>query len=196
MSPKRLAVVGVAVAWATLAAGAAPLQRGSSASQPKVNPTAAAIKSFLDRVNKYVAVQKQLESGLPRLSPSDQTTRIEHEKALAERIQQARADAKQGDIFGDAAPVIKNIIVEDLKKRNARDVLAVTEEVPSQRSPAVNATYPENAALATVPPLILVNLPTLPDGLEYRFMGRDLILRDRTSNLIVDFIPGAIPVRK
>jgi hypothetical protein len=45
----------------------------------------------------------------------------------------------------------------------------------------VNAIYPEKAALATVPPLILVNLPRLPDGLEYRFMGRDLILRDRDA---------------
>ena len=53
---------------------------------------------------------------------------------------------------------------------------------------------PEKAALATVPPLILVNLPRLPDGLEYRFMGRDLILRDRDANLIVDFVSGAVPV--
>jgi hypothetical protein len=60
----------------------------------------------------------------------------------------------------------------------------------------VNTLYPEKAALATVPPLILVNLPRLPDGLEYRFMGRDLILRDRDANVVVDFVPGAVPVLK
>jgi hypothetical protein len=57
----------------------------------------------------------------------------------------------------------------------------------------VNADYPEAAALATVPPLILTRLPRLPDGLEYRFMGRDLILRDTRANLIVDLIPDAVP---
>ena len=44
--------------------------------------------------------------------------------------------------------------------------------------------------------LIPVNLPRLPDGLEYRFMGRDLVLRDQASNLIIDFVPGAVPVVK
>ncbi len=58
----------------------------------------------------------------------------------------------------------------------------------------MNAVYPERAALATVPALILTNLPRLPDGLEYRFMGRELILRDREANVIVDFVPGAVPV--
>ena len=67
---------------------------------------------------------------------------------------------------------------------------------PAQNPPAVNTPYPENAPLATVPPLILVNLPRLPDGLEYRFMGRHLILRDQPSNLIIDFVPGAVPVFK
>ncbi len=77
-----------------------------------------------------------------------------------------------------------------------RDAFNAMQEVPVKSPPAVNADYPESAALATVPPLILVNLPRLPDGLEYRFMGRDLILRDREANVIVDFIPGAVPVLK
>jgi hypothetical protein len=70
------------------------------------------------------------------------------------------------------------------------------QEVPPKSPPMVNTLYPEKAALATVPPLILANLPRLPDGLEYRFMGRDLILRDRDANLVVDFVAGAVPVLK
>ena len=60
----------------------------------------------------------------------------------------------------------------------------------SQRSPGscLLAT-----PLATVPPLILNRLQPLPDGLEYRFMGRDLILRDSKANLIVDFVHEAVP---
>ena len=64
---------------------------------------------------------------------------------------------------------------------------------PQSVVPKINADYPEKAPLATVPPLILRRLPTLPDGLEYRFMRRDLILRDSKANLIVDFVHEAVP---
>jgi hypothetical protein len=40
---------------------------------------------------------------------------------------------------------------------------------------------------------LLDALPRLPEGLEYRFMGNDLILRDTKANLIVDFINNAVP---
>jgi hypothetical protein len=167
------------------------------APQEKVNPTGAKVKGFLDRVNAYVAAKKKLEAGLTPLSPSDRTTGIEQrQQALAERIRAARRDAKPGDLFGDAAPLLVEIIARDTKNRGRRDTGATLEEVPARSPLAVNADYPENAALATVPPLILMNLPPLPDGLEYRFMGRDLILRDRTSNLVVDFVRGAVPGSK
>ena len=44
-----------------------------------------------------------------------------------------------------------------------------------------------------MPPLILDALPRLPEGLEYRFMGNDLILRDTQANLIADVVNGAFP---
>jgi len=37
-----------------------------------------------------------------------------------------------------------------------------------------------------------MNLPELPPQLEYRVVGRSLILRDSEANLIVDFIRDAI----
>ena len=40
-----------------------------------------------------------------------------------------------------------------------------------------------------MPPSLLLNLPKLPKELEYRFVGRELILRDIAANLIVDVIP-------
>jgi hypothetical protein len=38
----------------------------------------------------------------------------------------------------------------------------------------------------------LALLPDLPDGVEYRFVGTHLILRDARANLIIDHIPNAI----
>ena len=57
----------------------------------------------------------------------------------------------------------------------------------------VNGTYPEGIPLQSSPPSFLANLPKLPVSLEYRLVGRDLVLRDRGANLIVDLIPNVVP---
>jgi len=157
-----------------------------------------ALKGFTDRVNAYITLKRKLQQDLPKPKPGDQGTgKAEvHEDTLASRLQIARKDSGAGDVFGDAAPIFKRIIERDTKTRGSHDAYAAMQEVPSKSPLMVNAAYPEKAALATVPPLILVNLPRLPDGLEYRFMGRDLILRDRDANLVVDFVSGAVPVLK
>jgi hypothetical protein len=175
----------------------APAPMIAQHTEEKVNPHAATLQGFSDRLKAYVALKKKLEAGLPQPQPSDRTTNVEHHRTeLAQRIKEARNGAKQGDLFGDAQPIFKQIVARDAENRGARDALATMQEVPAQSPPAVNTAYPEKAALATVPPLILVNLPRLPDGLEYRFMGRDLVLRDQASNLIIDFVPGAVPAFK
>ena len=69
------------------------------------------------------------------------------------------------------------------------------ERAPGEVQPtiAVNAIYPTNAPLSTVPPSLLLRLPKLPTDLEYRFVGRTLVLRDREANMIVDFLKEAVP---
>jgi hypothetical protein len=57
----------------------------------------------------------------------------------------------------------------------------------------VNAAYPATLPLQSTPPTLLLNLPRLPKELEYRIVGRDMALHDTVTNLIVDFIPNAIP---
>jgi hypothetical protein len=58
----------------------------------------------------------------------------------------------------------------------------------------INQSYPENVPLQSTPPTLLLNLPQLPDGLEYRILGRELVLRDGNANIIVDYVPNALPV--
>ena len=61
----------------------------------------------------------------------------------------------------------------------------------------VNANYPDGLPLQSMPPSLLLNLPRLPKELEYRFVGRELILRDTQANLIVDVIPDlSMPQKK
>ncbi len=56
----------------------------------------------------------------------------------------------------------------------------------------VNAKYPEGAPVPTVPASVLLSLPTLPRPLEYRIVGKHLLLLDTDAGIIVDYIPNAI----
>jgi hypothetical protein len=58
---------------------------------------------------------------------------------------------------------------------------------------AVNAVYPKSAPLSLMPPSVLLKLPRLPESLEYRFIGRTLILRDTVANIIVDYATEVAP---
>jgi len=162
--------------------------------QTRVNPEAEAMAEFSKRIAAYVALQKKVESTMPAQKNTDDPERIKaHVANLAEGIRAARADAKAGDCFAGASDQFRRIIKEDARERSVRDAFAAMQEVPTRTPPRVNASYLEAAALATVPPLILQRLQPLPEGVEYRFMGRDLILRDTKANLIVDVLPGAVP---
>lgn len=162
--------------------------------QQRVNPQAEAMARFSERVNAYLALQKKVEGTLSAQKETNDPQRIKaHVTSLANGIRAARADAKPGDLFDGAAEQFRKVIREDARDRSVRDAFASMQEVPRKTRPRVNADYPETAALATVPPLILSRLQRLPDGVEYRFMGRDLILRDTNANVIVDVLREAVP---
>jgi hypothetical protein len=165
-----------------------------AAGQERVNPQADVMAHFSERVASYLSLQKKIEGKLPAQKETNNPEQIKaHIAALASGIRAARTEAKAGDIFNGASEQFRHVIRQDAQSRSVRDAFAAMKEVPKNTPPRVNADYPETAALATVPPLILTRLQRLPDGLEYRFMGRDLILRDSKANLIVDILHEAVP---
>ena len=183
-SPSKLvAISAVQLVCVTLAAG-----------QERVNPQALAMAQFSERVAAYLGLQKKVEGKLTSQKETNDPERIKvHVANLASGMRAARPNAKPGDVFNGASEQFRQMLREDAKDRSVRDAFAAMREVPKRTRPKVNADYPETAALATVPPLILKRLQRLPDGLEYRFMGRDLILRDTRANLIVDVLREAVP---
>ena len=59
----------------------------------------------------------------------------------------------------------------------------------------INTVYPTTLPLADVPGgALLRKLPDLPPELEYRIIGRSLILRDVKANLIVDILRDVVPI--
>jgi hypothetical protein len=146
---------------------------------------------FTIRVSSYVELRSELERGLPALSVTDDPVEIERAvRRLAARIRVARAQAKQGDIFTPAIAVAfrKTLLLET----NAVTWVAIMDENPGDRETRINGTYPGREPFSTVPPNVLAALPRLPVDIEYRFMGRDLVLLDTRANLIIDRVPDAL----
>ena len=163
-----------------------------------------ALKPFEERLDAYVKLRKQAAEGVPPLKKNAAPADIQaHEVALAAVIRKARSGAQPGDILGpDVKPIISRVLKGTLKGVHNKDRRETIKEgnpkherAPGEVEPviAVNAVYPTNAPLSTVPPSLLLRLPKLPKDLEYRFVGRTLILRDREANIIIDFLKEAVP---
>ena len=107
-----------------------------------------------------------------------------------------RAGAKAGDIFtAEIRDTFRKLLAPELEGEEGRDLKQVLRDdapAPGAVPLEVNGKYPETATLPTVPATLLANLPELPEGLEYRIIGKDLVLLDSDANLIVDYIRNAI----
>ncbi len=166
---------------------------GSSAppSQP-VNEDAKALAAFLERVNQYVTLHQKLENTLPKLSKESTPQQVDsHQRALSKLIQDARRDAKQGDIFTpEAQAVVKKLVTKIFSGPDGAGLRAsVMDENPGVPNMKVNSRYPDEIPVSTIPPQLLEGLPKLPEEMEYRFVGNDLILMDTHAHIIADFVP-------
>jgi len=155
-----------------------------------------ALAVFIENVNQYAKLQEQLEKKLPKLTPKSEPEEIAtRQTALEEAVRSARADARPGDLFNkETADHIRRVIREEFKGTKRQTLLATIRDENTQGIPLkVNYPYPDAKAYSTVPPSLLLKLPLLPKTLEYRFIGRHLILLDKKADLIVDFMLNAVP---
>jgi hypothetical protein len=178
----------------TLTGGARLPAQAPAAQGPAVNPQARALKEFADRTHAYMALHAKVVGALPPFEPAatpDAMNRRRH--ALADALRAARRDAREGDIFGTAAPQFRQVIRRDLRARDMDEALAALQEVPIAVVLHVNEDWPADAARATVPPRLLKNLYPLPADLEYRFIDRHLVLVDIDAGMIVDIVRDVVP---
>jgi hypothetical protein len=159
------------------------------------NAQAAAQADFQKRTQAYLELREALAKKLEPLSPTAIASDLQaRQQALAAALRTARANARQGDLI--PVPVqeqIRSVVMADLGRREPAAKRATLEEVPQGPLPGINKTYPEQAALPTVPPLLLANLPRLPDNLQYRFFGRHVVLLDGDTEIVVDFVRDCLP---
>jgi hypothetical protein len=153
-----------------------------------------ALREFDQRIGEYVALHRLLEGPLPRLQTSHDMRPVRGAMdALAQRLQAARNDAKQGDIMTPAvARLLRKRIATCLTPEEWAEILAEADEssVATARLD-VNMRWPQGMPFNFVPPQLIAALPRLPQELQYRIIGRSLVLWDYHADLIVDFMPGA-----
>jgi hypothetical protein len=178
-----------------LSSNPAEAAQTGSAVVPAMPPVV--IGDFSDRVRDYVKLRKNAEDSFSGVTTSKDSERLAtHKIELAQMIVMARRDARQGDIF---TPEIALRFCEIIRKTlQARGAQAVRRTIQDKDPAAVivlrvNAAYPEDYPLQTMPPTLLGRVPDLPMDMGYRIIGRSFVLLDNKTRLIIDLIPDAIP---
>src|SRR4029453_10861895 len=159
LSPSMVGVAVACCAMWSVSAGAVLLPV-----QEKVNPDAALQQDFKKRVEQYVELHKRLEKDVPTLKKKEDQAKIAaSQAALAKSIRAARATAKQGEIFTpEIASLFRRLMYPETKgPEGAATKKVLKEDAPPAIPLKVNLEYPEKAALPTVPPNLLLNLPQL-----------------------------------
>jgi len=156
----------------------------------------AAFARFNQAVANYLSLVQRLHREVPELRVTDKSAEISNRSdMLAGAIQRARAGATQGDFFDAAtARLIRERLAAALQREDVASLLkGINDEPILKAPPGVHLRFPVAASLATMPSRLLKALPPLPKELEYRFVGRTLVLRDRDAALILDYVPDALP---
>jgi len=161
------------------------------------NPADTLFADFAKRVDSYITLRERLTDSIGDLDPTRSQAEIAARAvALGNAIIASRSQAKQGDIFSPEVAAFLATLIRQEYKRRSEPVLETREDQQDELpdfEPQVNQIYPTTYPLATFPPALLPVLPALPEEIEYRIVRDYLILRDVEANVILDYMPGAVP---
>jgi hypothetical protein len=187
MTGRTLVFTATAFVAAFTAAGAA--------AQHDAQP--ASLAQFNAAIHQYAQLHRQIERQLPPFrAHSDAQDIIESSNAMASALQTARAAAREGDIFTREVAALLRTRVSDALAAHGflpEEMVAGTLEEADDEAPlpVVNGRFPWRRG-AAMWPCVLDALPQLPQELQYRFIGRDLVLVDTHADVIVDIVRNAV----
>ena len=156
----------------------------------------AAIESFEKQVKAYVELRNKSRENAPKLSKDSTPEQIHaYRTALEESIRSSRAGAKRGEVFRpEAADYIRRTLKIEFQGKDRQELHEQIFETEVQGVVLrVNYPYADSAEFSEMPATLLAKLPQLPKEVRYRFVGRNMLLVDRESNVIIDFMPQAVP---
>ena len=164
-----------------------------SQANPEVNRNSAIAADFEKRVGDYMKLRQKAQTGLTAPKNTDSPEKIsDYQHGFAAKIRALRPDAKQGDIFTpEISGLFRSLVHSALVSPDGERIRKSYQRAEPLHGLRVdvNQSYPDGVPLQSMPPSLLLNLPQLPKELEYRFVGRELILRDIAPNLIADVLP-------
>ena len=156
--------------------------------------TTPGLLQFSLRVHDYVETHRRLAAAIEQPLCSDAEELTRQTVTLAAAIRDARPRAKEGDIFTIAAGEAFRTRIAAMVRRTGFDVAAYLARHRAEREELdvhVFGSLPWRTHVTLMP--IIRELPELPPELEYRFVGRDLVLMDVGANIVVDVLRDALP---
>ncbi len=153
---------------------------------------------FTAAVTRYVEIHRAAVIALgPEVLHSDPAALLEQVCTFAATVTSARRCEGPGRIFTPAAAAFFRARIDAVVRETGVDVADLLDEMEQNREdnaplPEADEPFPWNAGNIMWPSM-LSRLPRLPEELEYRFIGRDLVLLDVRASLVVDVLLGALP---
>jgi hypothetical protein len=192
-----IAVGFTAIIFAVINGKAQMSQDSKLASPPVVSPRdKLAISSFDRKVKGYIKLRNQLKNKAPKLSRDSTPEQLQsYRTSLEQSLRAARAGAKRGDLFmPDLAEYIRRTLKVEFQGKDRKEIREIAFETELQGVVLrINYPYAQSAELSEMPATLLSKLPPLPKEIRYRFVGGNMLLVDRETNLIIDYMPDALP---
>ena len=189
-------VLGLALSCAPLLFAGIGTEQQKETQTPVSAQEKKILADFDRHVKDYLKQRERVKAKIAPLSKDAKPEQIDaYQKSFVEALRGMRAGTKPGYIFNnETADYFRAIIKSDFRpdeKSEIRQTIltADTKGVPLK----VNYPYPETKELTQIPPTVLLKFPQLPKEVKYRYVGRNLLLVDTDNNLIVDYMPNALP---
>jgi len=155
------------------------------------------LSDFSKKAKDYASKESMLTQS--KMKPTADVAKLQQQRQqLRDAMQQSRANARRGDLFTDeTGEVFRKILVNLLNGPDGKKIkISLSHAEPA--APAefkVNGEFPNKNGqpIQSVPPTVLKVLPALPKGLEYCLAGKTLALRDAAANMVIDYLPNALP---
>ena len=155
------------------------------------------LDEFTSKAKKYIDTEHSLTAD--KMKPTADVAKLEQQRRqLRDAVQQSRPNAKQGDLFTPPTAEIFRRLLANLLNGPEGAKIKTSLHHAEPGAPAqfkVNREFPNQNGqpIQSVPPTVLKVLPALPKGLDYCIAGNTLALRDSSTNMVVDFLPDALP---
>jgi hypothetical protein len=155
------------------------------------------LSDFSKKAKDYVGKEHMLAQD--KMKPTSDVAKLQDQRRqLRDAVQQSRANARQGDFFtAETAEIFRKILVDLLNGPDGKKIkISLSHAEPGASAQfKVNGEFPNQNGqpIQSVPPTVLKVLPSLHKGLEYCIAGKTLALRDSAANIVVDYLPNALP---